>query len=410
MNKRIAIPILALILILIDLYAFEAIWALIGDTSPQFQQITSYLYWGLSAFTLVGLFAYHFVSPEILGKRARMLIMVFIFSVYIAKTFMIFSLILDDLRRLLMWIWAQLLGGSFEVDRSLWILGIGAFLAVFTLIAILWGIVVGAHDYAVRKSDVFIKDLPEAFEGFKAIQISDIHSGTFWNKKAVHRGIDLILEQRADVIFFTGDLVNNVAEEIEAYTDVFSRLEAPMGVYSVLGNHDYGDYVYWPTQAAKRANLDKLMRLQREMGWDLLINEHRILEKEGAKIAVLGIENWGAKARFPKYGDLAKAYKGTENIPVKVLLSHDPSHWLAEVIPQYPDIDLTLSGHTHGMHFGIDTKRFKWSPVKYVYQQWADLYKEGQQYLYVNRGFGYLGFPGRVGIRPEITVLTLRKG
>ncbi|MEL6255384.1 MAG: metallophosphoesterase, partial [Bacteroidota bacterium] len=320
------------------------------------------------------------------------------------------SLVLDDIRRLLFWIWAESTGSPYAAERSFWMIFIGGILALFTLAAISWGILIGAHDYAVRKSTVYLANLPKAFDGFKVLQISDVHSGTFWNKNAVAKGIELIKEQKADTIFFTGDLVNNVADEMEDYKELFGQLEAKYGVYSIFGNHDYGDYVYWPNKEAKEANLRKLANIQKEMGWDLLINEHRILEKGGEKIAVIGIENWGAKARFPKYGDLSKAHKGTEEIPVKLLLSHDPSHWLEQVIPEYPDIDITFSGHTHGMQFGIDTKRFKWSPVKYVYQQWADLYKQGEQYLYVNRGFGYLGFPGRVGIRPEITVITLKSG
>ena len=410
MNKRIAIPILALILLLIDFYAFEAIRVLLAPLSASLQSTATYGYWGLSVLTLIGLFSYHFIDPERLGKRARTIIMVFIFSIYVAKTFLILSLILDDARRLLMWIWAEITGSPYAAERSFWLILFGGVLALFTLIAISWGILVGAHDYAVRKSTVYLPNLPKAFDGFKVLQISDVHSGTFWNKNAVAKGIELIKEQQADTIFFTGDLVNNVADEMDEYKDLFAQLEAEYGVYSIFGNHDYGDYVYWPSKEAKAANLQKLARIQSEMGWDLLINEHRILEKDGEKIAVIGIENWGAKARFPKYGDLAKAHRGTEEIPVKLLLSHDPSHWLEQVIPEYPDIDVTFSGHTHGMQFGIDTKRFKWSPVKYVYQQWADLYKQGEQYLYVNRGFGYLGFPGRVGIRPEITVITLKSG
>ena len=336
--------------------------------------------------------------------------MVGIFAIYMAKTFLILGLLIDDVRRVLLWIWSQIGDNPVALERSFWVLLGAACLAVVTLLAIVWGIGVGAHDYQVREKDVYLPNLPQAFDGFKVLQISDVHSGTFWSKKAVSKGIELIKKQGADVIFFTGDLVNNVADEMEDFKDLFSQLEAEFGVYSILGNHDYGDYVYWPSEEAKAANLRKLADIQKEMGWDLLINEHRTLEKEGEEIAVIGIENWGAKARFPKYGDLSKAYKGTENMPVKLLLSHDPSHWVEQVIPEYPDIDITFSGHTHGMQFGVDNRFFKWSPVKYVYPQWADLYQEGEQYLYVNRGFGYLGFPGRVGIRPEITVLTLKKG
>jgi predicted MPP superfamily phosphohydrolase len=207
------------------------------------------------------------------------------------------------------------------------------------------------------------------------------------------------------VIFFTGDLVNDRHEEMLEYIDVFGRLKAPLGVYSTLGNHDYGDYVQWPSKEAKMANLEKLKTIHAQMGWRLLMNEHVVLQREADQIAVIGIENWSAKGRFPKYGKMAEAYAGTTQIPFKILLSHDPSHWEAEVIPQYNDVDLMLSGHTHGMQFGLENPYIKWSPVKWVYKQWAGLYESGNQKLYVNRGFGFIGYPGRVGILPEISVL-----
>jgi predicted MPP superfamily phosphohydrolase len=210
-----------------------------------------------------------------------------------------------------------------------------------------------------------------------------------------------------DIIFFTGDLVNNVADEMEDLKKVFSRLKAPLGVYSILGNHDYGDYVPWESQEAKAANLEKLKAIHREMGWRLLLNEHVPIERGGEQIALIGVENWGAKARFSKYGDLSKAYEGSDKYPFKVLLSHDPSHWEAEVCKHYADIDLVFSGHTHGMQFGVEIPGFRWSPVQYVYRQWAGLYQKEHQKLYVNRGFGFLGYPGRVGILPEITYMEL---
>ena len=221
----------------------------------------------------------------------------------------------------------------------------------------------------------------------------------------------MILQEKADLVLFTGDLVNNTSDEMKDYMDVFAKINAPMGVYSTLGNHDYGDYVHWPSAEAKRQNLENLKLVHEALGWRLLMNEHVALEKEGEKIALLGIENWSAKARFPKYGKMENAYAGTAKYPFKILMSHDPSHWRAEVLPQYPDIDLTLSGHTHGMQFGVEIPGLKWSPVQYVYREWAGLYEneanENRQKLYVNRGFGFLGYPGRVGILPEITVIEL---
>jgi predicted MPP superfamily phosphohydrolase len=201
--------------------------------------------------------------------------------------------------------------------------------------------------------------------------------------------------------------VNNKADEMDEYRDLFAQLRAPLGVYSVLGNHDYGDYVKWDTEEQKIANLNALKKVHADMGWRLLMNEHVVLERDGAQIALLGVENWGAKASFPKYGQLDRAYAGAEKYPFKILMSHDPSHWDAQVRKEYSDIDLMLSGHTHGMQFGVEIPGFRWSPVQYIYNQWAGLYDDGKQKLYVNRGYGFLGYPGRVGILPEITVLEL---
>jgi predicted MPP superfamily phosphohydrolase len=250
--------------------------------------------------------------------------------------------------------------------------------------------------------------LPKGFKGMKILHISDIHSGSFTDKKAVNHGVEKILREKADIILFTGDLVNDKASEMDNYLDVFNQLKAPMGVYSTLGNHDYGDYVQWPSDGiSKVQNLENLKKVHASLGWKLLMNEHVVLEKNGDQVALLGIENWSAKANFPKHGRMDLAYPGTEKYPFKILMSHDPSHWDAEVRTKYSDIDLMLSGHTHGMQFGIDLPGFKWSPVQYVYKQWAGLYEDIKQKLYVNRGYGFIGYPGRVGILPEITVIEL---
>jgi hypothetical protein len=253
-------------------------------------------------------------------------------------------------------------------------------------------------------------DLPSAFKGLKIVQISDIHTGSFDNHDAVAQGIKKVMDESPDIIFFTGDLVNNHAAEVDArYREIFSTLKAPMGVYSILGNHDYGDYIQWSSEQAKKDNINHLKQIHAAMGWRLLLNEHIELQRGTDKIALLGIENWGAKGGFAKYGDMRKAYTGLpeKNIPFKILLSHDPSHWHAQVVPEYGEVNLTLSGHTHGMQFGVEIPGFKWSPVQYMYKEWAGLYQQGKQYLYVNRGFGFLGYPGRLGILPEITVIEL---
>ena len=215
------------------------------------------------------------------------------------------------------------------------------------------------------------------------------------------------MREKPDVILFTGDLVNNTTDEMDDYVEVFNKLKAPLGVYSTLGNHDYGDYQQWESPDHKKANLEKMKEVQTALGWRLLMNEHVSLQRGDDKVALIGIENWSAKARFPKYGNLEKAHAGSDTYPFKILMSHDPSHWKAEVLEKYPDIDLMLAGHTHGMQFGVEIPGFKWSPVQYVYKEWAGLYAQANQKLYVNRGFGFIGYPGRVGILPEITVLEL---
>jgi uncharacterized protein len=249
--------------------------------------------------------------------------------------------------------------------------------------------------------------LPTAFKGMKIVHISDIHSGSFTDKKAVEKGVQKILDEKPDLILFTGDLVNDHADEMQDYKEVFARLKAPFGVFSSLGNHDYGDYRQWPSEKEKAENLKRLKQIHADMGWRLLMNEHLPLEKNGEQIAILGIENWSAKGNFTKYGKMAEAHDGSGKYPFKILLSHDPSHWEAEVREKYTDVDLMLSGHTHGMQFGIEIPGFRWSPVQYMYKQWAGLYEKGNQKLYVNRGFGFIGYPGRVGILPEITVIEL---
>ena len=416
MNKLIVIPIFALILLIIDYYVFQGIKAASQSFAPTTRNLINYIYWGITVLTMVSLFAYHFVNPFWLGKNIRTAIMVGIFTNYVSKIVMVFFLFIDEIWRLIQWVIQQFKGpepatevAENAIPRSEFLAKTGVILGTAPIVAISWGIISGAHDYRVRRKTLHLPNLPKSFDGIRIAQISDVHSGSFWNKTAVKGGIDMLNKEKPDLVFFTGDLVNNQAEEMKDYVDVFNKVTAPLGVYSILGNHDYGDYVSWPSKAAKAKNLETLIQTHRAMGWDILLDEYRILKEGDGEIAIIGIENWGAKGRFPKYGNLKNAYQGTEDVPVKLLLSHDPSHWRAEVLPMYPDIDLTFSGHTHGMQFGVEIGDFRWSPVKYMYDEWADLYQSGKQYLYVNRGFGYLGFPGRIGIVPEITVIELKR-
>jgi hypothetical protein len=280
---------------------------------------------------------------------------------------------------------------------------------IFLMVILLFidGIFRGKYAYRVIEQTLYFDDLPKNFDGFKIAQISDIHSGSFNNTKAVQKGIDLVIKQKADLFVFTGDLVNNKAEEIKPWIPFFNKIKAPYGQFSILGNHDYGDYMAWKSPQEKQQNLENLKKYHQEIGFKLLLDEHVYLEKGNDKIVLAGVENWGIG--FGERGDLNAALKGTSTQEFKVLLSHDPSHF-DEQVKNYPSkINLTLSGHTHGMQFGIEMFGIKWSPVKLRYKHWAGLKGENNRYLYINRGFGFIGFSGRVGIWPEVTLITLRR-
>ena len=266
----------------------------------------------------------------------------------------------------------------------------------------------GRFNFRIVNETIHFHNLPVDFENFKIVQISDIHIGSFLgHENKVTRAIDLVNDQNPDLILFTGDLVNNFAEELNGWVPILSKLKAKYGLYSILGNHDYGDYFDWKNMNEKEQNLQKLIHLHKQIGFNLLLNDSAIIKKDNSEIALIGVENWGLPP-FPQHGDLKKALINAINVPFKILMSHDPSHWDVEVLDK-TDINLTLSGHTHGMQFGIEIGNIKWSPVKYKYPRWAGLYKESNQYLYVNRGFGNIGYPGRVGMPPEITVIELKK-
>ena len=328
-------------------------------------------------------------------------------------------LIVDDLIRLFRWFIAlfkkreitSTIGSNEGISRLKFFSQLAIAFTVIPAIGFIYGIVRGAYKYKIHKVNISFPNLPDEFIGFKIVQLSDIHCGSFMNADPLIKAFNLSSEQKPDIILFTGDLVNNEATETKPYIEAFKMLKAPFGVYSCLGNHDYGDYKVWESSEAKKENLSNLKNIHAECGWRLLMNENVPIEKNGQKIALLGVENWGGNLRFPKYGKLENAHAGTEAYPFKILLSHDPSHWDYQVLKEskYNDIDLTLSGHTHGMQFGIEIPGFKWSPVQYIYKNWAGLYKKGSQYLYVNRGLGFLGYPGRLGIWPEITVIELQK-
>lgn len=422
--SKTSILILATIIILaIEAYVYYGIKDIISSSSLKRVALAFYIFITLTAIFILLFFiktpSYSDTKPDPYTK-ARTFILSGVFIHYLCKLVIVLFLILDDIRRAGKWIIEKtyslfskstpIIESTPDLSRSDFLVKAGLITAAIPLAVTTYGILSGAHDYRVRKKIIYFPNLPSAFDGITVGQLSDIHSGSFFNKRAVQGGVELFLREKPDLILFTGDLVNNYADEVNDYISIFNKVKAPLGVYSTLGNHDYGDYSSWPSVEAKSINLNNLKKAHKLLGWDLLINEHRLIEQEGEKIALLGVENWSALKRFPRYGKLSDAYSGAKDIPFKILLSHDPSHWDAEVRPFYSDIDLTCAGHTHGFQFGIEIGNFKWSPAQYLYKQWAGLYQEKNQYLYVNRGFGYLGYPGRIGILPELTLLTLKKG
>lgn len=404
--------ILLVIMFLLDWYVFQAVRAVSAQASDRTRMFIFGGYWLLSVAALLAVLLFPYITVLQTSKIFRNYVFAILAGLFFSKVIAGSFFLFDDVRRLVVFAMGKIFpssGANFmstegTISRSVFISWLGLVFGGGLFGTLLFGFR-NKYNYQVRRIKLNYPNLPTAFKGLKAVQISDVHSGSFQNKAAVNKGIEMILQEKPDLIFFTGDLVNDRHEEMLEYIDVFSQLKAPMGVYSTLGNHDYGDYVQWPSKEVKMANLEKLKGIHAQMGWRLLMNEHVVLERGQEKIAVIGIENWSAKGRFPKYGKMADAYAGTQEIPFKILLSHDPSHWEAEVIPQYSDVDLMLAGHTHGMQFGLENPYIKWSPVKWVYKQWAGLYSSGKQHLYVNRGFGFIGYPGRVGILPEITVL-----
>jgi predicted MPP superfamily phosphohydrolase len=414
MRTPVSVLIFITIMLLLDTYVFQALRAVTQTAHPKTKLVAYLIYWGLSLVCIIGFLLFVFTGPDVLTKKFRTYLFATIIGLFLAKLISTVFFLVDDIRRLIQWVTVKLLFRNTEgeqlgegISRSVFLswLGLAAGGGLFASLVYGFG---NKYNYHVKRFKLSFKNLPAAFAGLRIVQVSDIHSGSFTDKAAVLKGVEKILNEKPDLILFSGDLVNDRASEMQEYMEVFRQLKAPMGVYSTLGNHDYGDYASWPFNGiSKQQNLENLKVVHANLGWRLLMNEHVVLEKNNEQIALIGIENWSAKARFPKYGDMPKAYAGTEKYPFKILMSHDPSHWDAQVRPYYPDVDLTLSGHTHGMQFGVEIPGFKWSPVQYIYKQWAGLYEEGNQKLYVNRGFGFIGYPGRVGILPEITVLEL---
>ena len=405
MRVAVRLIILFAIIILLEVYAFQALKTV---TKNKFIRYS----WLIASLLVYGNFIYVTLTYDRTQGQTPyfQLAMGLMLTVLIPKLIILIVMFGEDIYR---WILKLISAISSEETKPLagrrkFLSQLALGLAALPFASFIYGIIQGKYNYKVLKYQLSFKDLPDAFDGYTITQISDIHSGSFTNKEKIQYGVDLINEQKSDLMLFTGDIVNNKADEMDDWIDVFSQLEAKEGKYAILGNHDYGDYMKWEKPEDKVNNFEAVKDIHKKIGFDLLLDEHRYLEKDGQKIALLGVENWGKG--FNQKGDLEKASKGVEKNDFKILMTHDPSHWEYQVKENDFNYQLTLSGHTHGLQMGIEIPGwFKWSPSKYVYKQWAGLYEEFGRYINVNRGFGYHAFPGRVGIWPEVTVIELKK-
>ncbi len=404
-----------IIILSIDIYYYRALNRTTKTLPSLPKNILKISYWLFTVFTIGFMFyaASFFIDKTPPPKFARTYIMGVLLIIALSKLIGSVFLIIYDLTKFIIWVIRK----SKQTTPTDKINGISRidFLKKTALIAsiipfstLMFGVLKSAFDYTIHRQKLKIPNLPNTFKGLKIVQISDIHSGSFISTDPLEKAIKLIKEQKPDIVFFTGDLVNEITEEALPFIDTLKKITAPMGVYSILGNHDYGDYFYKKEDTkGKEHNYELMKSVHKELGWKLLLNENHILEKDNERLAILGVENWGSELRFPKYGDIDKAKNGCLDTDVKLLLSHDPTHWDAHVLPNHPDIAATFSGHTHGMQFGVEIPGFKWSPSQYIYKNWAGLYEQNKQQLYVNRGLGFIGYPGRVGILPEITVIEI---
>lgn len=367
-----------------------------------------WLFWLITIGVVIHLLYHWFCRGKVVWSAPQQYAVAGLLTWLIICLFVTLPLLLEDITRLIKAIFRKPTNAPRIPSRRKFVSTLGWGLAAIPFASILYSIFKGKYNYKVWKYTLYFDNLPKAFDGYRITQISDIHCGSFDNYEKIRYGVELINSQKSDVILFTGDLVNNLANEVHNWKSLFATLQAPDGVFSIMGNHDYGDYSSWETPEAKQQNLEHLFQLQKQMGWQLLLNKHCYLERNGEKIALIGVENWG-HGRFSKYGDLNKAMEGVNTEDFKILMSHDPTHWQEVVLPENKDIQLTLSGHTHGMQCGIEIPGWlKWSPSQYIYKYWGGMYEEDGKYLNVNRGFGYHAFPGRLGVWPEITVIELK--
>jgi len=407
-----------LILLFMDLYLWSALRKTIFSYKLWLKNTLAVLFW-LPLLAVISMVVGLAVKPIIdWNNIIRTYLVGFIIVFYTAKLFPFFFLVIADLVRFFQKLPVffkkekrrELVKTENGITRSKFLQYMGYLTGGLVLGTMLTGMFKWVYDFNIVKKQIHFDRLPKGFDGFKVIQISDLHLGTWTSAKPLEEAVKMVNNLKADLVIFSGDLVNFATKEAFRYEDVLKKITAPMGVYCTLGNHDYGDYVSWPSATAKKQNLSQLFALYHRLGWKLMNNRHVKLNRKGSEIALIGVENWGAHARFPKRGDLKKATAGLDDKIFKLLISHDPTHWDYVVIPENYDIDLTLAGHTHGFQFGIGMKGLKWSPAQYLYREWAGLYKDPKtgRRIYVNRGLGSIGYPGRIGILPEITLFELK--
>jgi predicted MPP superfamily phosphohydrolase len=407
--------IIAAISLLMDWYIFNGLKTLVCDWQSKRAQLA--VLWGylVASVGITVLFIGGFGSfSTAQGMRPfhEWMLSIFI-TFFVTKLFFVIVLSLGDLGRFFVGIFSHISGGNqppgqpYFPHRRKFISELAVLISAIPLSSFAYAMIRGKYHYKIHRQTFYFDDLPDAFDGFTITQLSDIHAGSFDSMEAVQRGINLAIAQKSDLFVFTGDMVNNAAWEVEPYIERFRQIKAPLGQFSILGNHDYGDYIEWNSEAEKHANLEKLKVNHWAMDYRLLLDENVTLKKDGQQISLIGVQNWGHG--FKKVGDLDKALTGVDKGAFKILLSHDPTHW-EEIVRKHPTkVHLTLSGHTHGAQFGIEAAGLRWSPVQYRYPHWSGPAQYNGRYLYINRGFGFLAFSGRLGIWPEITVITLKK-
>jgi predicted MPP superfamily phosphohydrolase len=412
--------IILLFLLVTDLYAYQAFRSLTGDYSLTVKRTVKIFYLLVSILCFSVIILVETTDWENWNKVFRTYSFAFLIIIIFSKLILSIFVFIDDIVRFFRFSYRKLSAlmtrkrttmperGTSPISRSDFLVKTGMFVAAIPFFSLVYGMAGNAYRYQMRKLSLRLPSLPQSFEGLRILQISDIHTGSFMSRRPLERAVSMINEEKPDIVFFTGDLVNNIHDEALPYTDILKGIKALHGVYSIFGNHDYGDYHTWEKPGDREKNIQELRNIHSELGWDLLWDEHRYIEKNGEKIGLIGVQNCSSRG-FANYGSLEKATEGFNFCPVNILLSHDPSHWDKEVNKMYKKIDLTLSGHTHGMQFGVEIPGFKWSPVQYVYKEWAGMYRKDDQYLYVNRGLGFIGYPGRVGILPEITIIELTR-